>query len=79
LEEDPKRKVVPCYLFDHLKKFHHFFDIRKIMFVNFEAGALENQIKSKGGEGSPVSLTHRLNARVIASSLCSPRAATPPL
>jgi hypothetical protein len=23
-------------------------DIRKIMFVNFEAGALENQIKSKG-------------------------------
>jgi hypothetical protein len=36
------------------------------MFVNFEAGALEKRIKSKRGEGLPVSLTHRLNTHAIA-------------
>jgi hypothetical protein len=54
------------------------FGHRKIVFMNFEAGALEKRIKSKRGEGPPVSLTHRLNARAIASSPCSPRVATPP-
>jgi hypothetical protein len=48
------------------------------MFVNFEAGALEKRIKLKRGEGPPVSLTHRLNARAIASSPRSPRVTTPP-
>jgi hypothetical protein len=48
------------------------------MFVNFEAGALEKRIKSKRGDGPPVSLTYRLNARAIASSPRSPRAAMPP-
>jgi hypothetical protein len=48
------------------------------VFVNFDAGALEKRIKSKRGEGPPVSLTHHLNARAITSSPRSPRVARPP-
>jgi hypothetical protein len=43
---EPKRKVVLCYLINHLGK---------IMFVNFEVGALEKQIKLKGTKGPHVS------------------------
>jgi hypothetical protein len=80
LEEDPKRKVVPCYLFDHHKKFHHFLDIWKIVFVNFEAGALENRIKSKGR--GPACQPHpplkRTRHRLVSALATRGHAAAPP-
>jgi hypothetical protein len=39
-------------------------------------GCLKILRKPEIGEGPPVSLTHRLNARTVASSQCSPHAAT---
>jgi hypothetical protein len=50
------------------------------VFVNFEAGALEKRIKSEIGEGPPISLTHRLNARrcLITTLATRGHAAAPP-
>jgi hypothetical protein len=51
-------KKESCSLLSFLspQKVLPFLDIRKIVFVNFEAGTLKKWIKSKRGEGPPVSL-----------------------
>jgi hypothetical protein len=44
----PRKESCSLLSFLSPQKVSPFLDIRKIMFVNFEAGALENRIKSKG-------------------------------
>jgi hypothetical protein len=64
------------------QKVSPFLDIRKIVFVNFEAGALENRIKSKGARArlsvSPSRLTEHAGCLVTALATRGHAAVPPP-
>jgi hypothetical protein len=80
LDVELKRKVVLCYLFDHIKKFHHFLTLRRSCLWIWKLELWKNGLTQKGRGPAcqphpPLKCAHH---RLVTALATCGHAATPP-